>query len=429
MLIWNYIHKGVVAMGILDFLNTKKSTNQTEDVKASEDDIQAYHQLKEELKILSSQKEMMMHTCSQLAIELNQLQSDLADLEETKLLQSYGLYEPRYDFENTLIYKEQLLDIKNQLKQLVKDKKATEHNLEWTIEQDKKKESELISNTIKLSLRTFNSECEAIIAKAKYNNLEASEKRLRKIFSEINALTTIQEVTLSPAYLELKIAELYLKHEGEVKKQEEKEEEKALKELESTKKKVEKEVNRFKTSIQEIHTKLETASASEKTKLLKKLQETQPKLEKAEETYEALIKRGESARAGYVYILSNIGAFGEDVYKIGFTRKLDPQETIQDLNSESVPFNFDIHALIFSKDALTLKENLHKQFAQYQLNKVNGTKDFFKVSLSHIEQFIEKECEEEVNIIRLAEAEEYKKSCSNQDTRTVNSLVFSYTNT
>lgn len=415
-------------MGILDFLNTKKLTNQTECLKSTEDG-STYLQLKEELKALHTQKEILTHTCSQLAITLNQLQSDIADLETRKELHSYGFHEPGYDFENAILYKNKLAEIKNQLKQLVKDKKATHHNQEWMMDQDKKKGNELILNTIKLSLRTFNSECETIIAKAKHNNLEASKKRIHKTFDELNALTALQEVSLSPEYLELKIAELYLKHQSEVKKQEEKEESKVLKELESAKKKLEKEACRFKKTIEEIHSKLETASESEKKKLLKKLEETEPKLKNIEHTYEDLIRREESSRSGYVYILSNIGSFGEDIYKIGVTRKLDPQESIEALNSESVPFNFDVHALIFSEDALTLKEHLHKRFANNQVNKVNATKDFFKVPLSQIEEFVETECGQAVTFIKLADAEEYKKSSLTTDALTVNSLVLSYMNT
>lgn len=410
-------------MGILDFLNTKKSTNQTECLKPTEEDNTSL-QLKEELNILHTQKEMLTHTCSQLAITLKQLESDIEDLEDRRELHAYGICESRYNFESTILYKDKLTQIKNQLKQLVKDKKATNHNLDWVMADDKKKRNEFISNTIKLSLRTFNSECETILAKAKHNNLEACEKRIRKTFNELNALTALQEVSISQEYLELKIAELYLKYESEVKKQEEK----LLKELESTKKKLEKEASRFKNTIKEIHSKLETASESEKVKLLKKLEETEPKLKNAEHNYQEIIKREESNRAGYIYILSNIGSFGEDVYKIGMTRKLEPTESINGLNDESVPFNFDMHALIFSEDALTLKENLHKRFANNQLNKVNTTKDFFKVPLSEIEAFIEVECDQDVTFIKLADAEEYKKSYLATDTLTVNSLVFGYTN-
>lgn len=414
-------------MGILDFLNTKKSTNQIECLKPIEEDNTSL-QLKEELNILHTQKEMLTHTCSQLAITLKQLESDIEELEDRKDLHAYGFYKSPYNFESTILYKDKLTQIKNQLKQLVKDKKAANHNLDWVMADDKKKRNEFISNTIKLSLRTFNSECETILAKTKYNNLEASEKRIRKTFNELNALTALQEVSISQEYLELKIAELYLKYESEVKKQEEKEEEKLLKELESTKKKLEKEMSRFKNTIQEIHSKLETASQSEKVKLLKKLEETEPKLKNAEHSYQEVIKREKSNRAGYVYILSNIGSFGEDVYKIGMTRKLEPMENINGLNDESVPFNFDMHALIFSEDALTLKENLHRHFANNQLNKVNTTKDFFKVPLSEIEAFIEAECGQDVTFIKLAAAEEYKKSYLTTHTLTVNSLVFGYTN-
>ncbi|MDU6854689.1 MAG: DUF4041 domain-containing protein [Zhenhengia sp.] len=243
----------------------------------------------------------------------------MAELESTITIQSYGFHETQYGFENSTLYKNKLAEVRDQQKQLIKDKTATHHN----------PEKEFILDTIKLVLRTFNSECENIITKVKHSNLEASEKRIHKVFDEINALTTMQQVSLSKEYLNLKVTELHLKHEYEAKKQQEKEEQAILKE-------------RLK----------------EETKTLKELVHTK----------QAILHKEQNVTAGYVYIISNVGSLGEDVYKIGMTRKLDPEEIIKEFGNASVPFNFDIHALIFSEDAIALEKQLHEKFRKNQIS-------------------------------------------------------------
>ena len=407
-------------MGILDFLTAKKYKD---DKNSPTEEIQYLH-LKDELKRLNDKRDALSRTCLELDTRLNQLKYTVSELEDTLSIQSYGFHETKYGFENSTLYKNKLAEVRDQQKQLIKDKAATHHN----------PEKEFILDTIKLTLRTFNSECENIITKAKHSNLEASEKRIHKVFDEINNLTHMQEVSLSKEYLNLKIAELYLKHEYEFKKHQEKEEQavikdrlkeeaKTLKELESTRKKLEKDELRFQNTINEVHTKLESATESEQAKLLKKLTDTEAKLKALTQTKQAIQSREQNVTAGYVYIISNMGSFGEDVYKIGMTRKLDPEESIKELNGLSVPFNFDIHAMIFSEDAIALEKKLHKRFSKNQLNKVNATKNFFKVPLSEIEDFLQTECHISVELIPSADAEEYRKSCSPQKTAMINSLI------
>ncbi|MEG0952127.1 MAG: DUF4041 domain-containing protein, partial [Niameybacter sp.] len=383
------------------------------------------------------QKEMLTHACSKLQIQFSQLQYDIEAIETITDLQTYGFYKTEYGFENSAFYKEKLAEVKARQKQLVKDKEATYHNLEWMIGEDKKKGKDFILDTVKLSIRSFNSECEHIIAKVKYNHLEVAEKRIYKAFEEINGLTTMQQVSLRQTYLDLKIAELHLKYEYDMKKQEEKEEQvalknrikeeaKVLKELESTRKKLEKEEVRLKNTMQDLKSKLESANEIEQAKLLKKLQDVEPKLETLEQTKQVILEREHNNRAGYVYIISNIGAFGEDIYKIGMTRKLDPEESVKELSGEAVPFDFDIHAMIFADDALTLEAQLHKRFASYQVNKVNSTKKFFKLLLSQIEQVVQVEFGKDVVFTQLAAAEEYRKSYSTAETMTINSIILSH---
>ena len=115
-------------------------------------------------------------------------------------------------------------------------------------------------------------------------------------------------------------------------------------------------------------------------------------------------------KAGYVYIISNIGAFGENIYKIGMTRRLDPQERIDELGDASVPFNFDVHAMIFSDDAPALEAALHKAFENRKLNMVNKRREFFSVTLDEIKDVVRKNFDKTVEFVDIPDAEQYRVS-------------------
>lgn len=349
------------------------------------------------------------------------LQEDLVETKEELLMQSFGFFDPKYGFESSEVYQAKLDEIRKEQKQLVKDKKATRHSLDWTIGNDKKKGKEFILDTIKLTLRAFNNECDNVILKAKFNNLDASEKRIKKVCEELNKLTDMQQVAITRQYLNLKLEELYLKFEFEQKKQEEKEEQlaikeqmreeaKALKELEKAKEKVEKEEKHFEQAIEKMKQQLAETNESQQAKLLAKLKELEAQLEETKKNKEDVLYRVQHTRAGYVYIISNIGSFGENIYKIGMTRRLEPMDRVKELGGASVPFTFDVHGLIFSEDAPALENALHKAFADYKVNKVNDRKEFFKVELKDIEKVVKKNHNKTVEFTKLAEAEEYRKS-------------------
>lgn len=126
--------------------------------------------------------------------------------------------------------------------------------------------------------------------------------------------------------------------------------------------------------ISELELKLIVADESEKNSLELQIFKLKENLNKFEEEIEELDYRTAHAAAGYVYVISNIGSFGEDIVKIGVTRRLDPLERINELSSASVPFKFDVHALIFSYDAYNLESNLHNKFSDKRLNIVNNRK-------------------------------------------------------
>jgi hypothetical protein len=164
------------------------------------------------------------------------------------------------------------------------------------------------------------------------------------------------------------------------------EEEKARKEIERTIKQAEREEELVNKAIARIKKQFEEASEAEKAKLEAQLLELNVKLVEAEEKSKKAMSMAQQTKKGHVYIISNIGSFGEDVYKIGLTRRLDPNERVRELGDASVPFPFDVHAVLASDDAPALETELHRRFVERQVNKVNKRKEFFRVSLTELKQ-------------------------------------------
>lgn len=180
--------------------------------------------------------------------------------------------------------------------------------------------------------------------------------------------------------------------------------------LEAERKKVEQEEQKFKNQIEEVNTKLSTAEDSEAAELRKRLLELESQLSSVTQKREDIVNL-QNGKAGNVYIISNLGSFGENVFKIGMTRRLDPQERVDELGSASVPFGFDVHSFIFSDDAVGLENELHKRLNEKRVNKVNMRKEFFNVSLDELE-VLTREISPTSEFRRTMAAEEYRQSIS-----------------
>jgi hypothetical protein len=294
-------------------------------------------------------------------------------------------------------YRARLLEIRASQKDMIREKTAVSGSTDWTVNGNATKGKKMVSDMQKLLLRAFNSECDDVIEHVKYNNIESCEKRISASRDAISKLGSIMEVNITPPYYRLKIEELYLAFEYQRKKQEEKEaqkearammreEAKLFREIEAEKKKLEKEQKHYQNALTKINEQLKNALASERASIEEKKAEIEEKLKKIDEDFKSVDYREANQRAGYVYVISNIGAFGENVYKIGMTRRLDPMERIDELGDASVPFNFDVHAMIFTEDAPGLEAALHNAFADRKVNFVNQRREFFNVSLNEINE-------------------------------------------
>ena len=355
--------------------------------------------------------------------QLQQVQQQILGAEDTVLLESFALYQPKYQFTNSLDYKSRLESIRADQKETARLISATVDS--WDNEAahlTKAQWKKLRKDASKLALRSFNSESEYCIDNVKFNNLERMEERIRRSFETCNKLLNATDVQWKEIVLERKLQELYLGHEYQTKRQEEKEaarqaredqreQEKLEKEIREARAKIEKERRHFASAVQKLQLRLAAASdQQERDELQTRIDELSRQNNKLDEDEKLLDYREQNARAGYVYVISNIGAFGEGVFKIGMTRRLEPQERVDELGDASVPFRFDVHALVFSDNAPTLEAKLHSHFAAGRINKVNGRKEFFRADLKEIEAVIRANYDAVVEVIHAAPAEQYRES-------------------
>ena len=350
---------------------------------------------------------------------INEKKKQIVWMDDEILVQEFGLYKPQFDFASALDYKEELAKIRSLEKALIKNKGAVTGNTNWTVNNSAAQGKKMVTDTQKLLLRSFNSECDELIAKVKYTNFDASLNKIYKSAEAISKLGTVMQISITQTYLNYKVKELRLAFEYQQKKQQEKEEQKAAraeqreqakiqKELEEQRKKIEKEQSHYQKAFEKLRIQLELKP--DDPDLLNKKLNLENQLLDIDKALTDIDYRQANMKAGYVYIISNIGAFGENVYKIGMTRRLEPQDRIDELGDASVPFKFDVHAMIFSDDAPALEAALHRAFADRKLNMVNQRREFFNVTLEEIKQVVKSNYDKTVEFVDVPDAEQYRIS-------------------
>lgn len=356
-----------------------------------------------------------------LEATIKKKREQILDIDEQILFEEFSLYKPKYDLVNSEQYKKKLDAIRQTQKDMIKNGNAVSGNMNWTVNNSASQGKKMVSDMQKLLLRAFNSECDELIDRVTYSNIEQSEKRIKASSENISKLGRIMQIAISWSYERAKLDELYLVFEYRQAKQREKEEQKELraqmreeaklqKEIEEARKKVEKEQKHYQNALKTVIKQISDASDEERAILEEKKKELEDQLGEIAKNIQDIDYREANAKAGYVYIISNIGAFGENVYKIGMTRRLDPTERIDELGDASVPFDFDIHAMIFSDDAPALEAALHKAFEHKKLNMVNHRREFFAVTLDEIKEVVRKNYNKSVEFIEFAPAQQYRES-------------------
>ena len=358
--------------------------------------------------------------------ELAHLNEEIAVANDNLNLQEFGFFERQYNFSDSTKYKDRLDILRMEQKSMTKNGTAGRIVSPMLLDNSKSKGRAMQNQLIKAALRGFNGEADALLVKVSVVNIDNKIKALRKAFEQLNKMYSRNLIEITYQYLELKIEELRLAAEYELKKQEEKEllreqrekerEDKKLQaEIKAKRKQLEKERDHFKKMVAKVTELLKEAKDDEVEELRRQLTEYQDKLSELDDIEEDIDYREGHATAGYVYVISNVGSFGEDVYKIGVTRRLEPLERIRELSSASVPFQFDVHALIFSEEAFALETELHNELANYKVNKVNGRKEYFKVSFDKIKSILAAHKELTVELNEMPEAFEYRQTKAIED--------------
>jgi hypothetical protein len=314
----------------------------------------------------------------------DRLEQQVAIYDERLAFAELGIYEPHFDFTDSETFKAKIVEVRDRQKAMISAKQAAICPTEWTVEGSKAKGATMINRQTRLTMRAFNNECEAAIANVRWNNVVAMEKRVLSAAATIDKENTSMNLRLNDRFVALKIEELRLTHEYREQLKREKEERTEMARAEKEEKKLLAAAEAAEREEAKYQALLEKAR-SEANGDAKRIAELEAALAAAHAASERARAMAEMTKSGYVYIISNVGSFGDDVVKIGLTRRLDPDDRVRELGDASVPFSFDTHAMIYSDAAPALEAALHKEFAEKRINMSNFRKEFFRVSLDDVE--------------------------------------------
>ncbi len=350
------------------------------------DDLVAKHQ---ELAERHDREESQLAKTAQ---EHDRLQGEVVQMRDEAILQEVGVYDYRHPMETADEYKEALAQLRKEYKALARTGAAVSTTTStWTVNDSESEGRKMVRDTSKLLLRAYNNEADTLVDKLRPFRLEAALSKLNKSRGAINKLgAQPMEIAITGEYHRLRLQELELAADWLAKKEEEREvakaerarlreEAKARKEIDNERKRLTKERAHYLALVSKLREDGNEAEAAEQEQVLKEI----------DDSFATVEERAANTRAGHVYVISNVGALGDQVVKIGMTRRLDPLDRVKELGDASVPFGYDIHALIFSKDAVALEQGLHNQFSDRRVNLVNLRREFFYAEPSEVRTAIE----------------------------------------
>lgn len=362
---------------------------------------------------ITDQIEKTKTTYAEKRAFLRELERQVAIYDEKLSFSELGVYEPHFDFGESEAYKQCILEVRARQKAMVTSKIAVTCTAQWEVDGNRSKGRTMTNRQIRLTLRAFNNECEAAIANARWNNVNAMERRIQNAAAQIDKMNASSQVKVESDYLALKLEELYLVHEHREKQKRERderreaarlarEEQRLIREAEAA----EAEEERYRALLDKARTEAGTAQGAGLERLRARIETLEVELADAQATSVRARSIAEMTRSGFVYIISNVGSFGDDVVKIGLTRRLDPEDRVRELGDASVPFVFDTHALIYSENAPELESALHSEFNDRRINATNMRKEFFRVDLDEVEAAV---CRlaPQASFIKDREAQEY----------------------
>jgi hypothetical protein len=331
------------------------------------------------------------------------------ELDDRQILQEVGIYHYHHPLESAAAYLPQLKDLEVRQASAVRQGDAIEKSNLFTFDNSLAKGRKMATDLGKLMLRAYNAEAESSIRALKVGNVLTAKRRLETSRDTIARLGKMMQMRISDAYHALRIEEIELTADFLMKKQEERELERDERARLREERRVERELAEERARLDKERSLLvQTIEAlrgagSEDPRLMERL----AAIDQAIETNDY---RAANIRAGYVYVISNRGAFGPGVVKIGLTRRLEPTDRVNELGGASVPFRFDIHTIYFSEDAVTLENELHKYFAGRALNRANSRKEFFFATPAEVREVLASKVGNLLEFSEEAEATEYYQS-------------------
>lgn len=331
----------------------------------------------------------------------DRLSHDISVFEDRLDLADIGMFRPVISLGSTAEYKDAIENIRERQKEMILEKTAIICPTTWTVSGSEAKGRTMINRNIRMTLRAYNNECEVLVNRVTWKNYDSIKGRMLKCRQTYNDLNESLGIAITEEFERLKLEELRLVYEEAFRHQEEKdrireekererEEAKAQRELQAEIARSEKREREREAALAAARSELAAATEAERSAYQSRVAELEQQLAKAHEQTERTRSMAEQTRIGHVYVISNIGSFGEEVFKIGMTRRLEPLDRIRELGDASVPFPFEVHALVFTEDAPALERELHLAMEDARVNRVNLRKEFFRASGARIAQVIRK---------------------------------------
>jgi hypothetical protein len=339
------------------------------------------------------------------------IRRSIVETEDLILLQEVGIYKYRHPLTDAVAYEKQLAGIDDDIKTMVKkDGGAVLATNEWTVNGSATEGRAMVRDFSKLMLRAFNAEADTLVRGLKPYKLDGALDRLNKVAETIERLGKTMNIRISKSYIQLRMRELELTSDFLQKKAEEKEVERLERERLREERKVQQEIQRERDRLdkerQHYANALEAVVANGDDAAATRLRE---QLGEVDRDMAQVDFRAANIRAGYVYLISSIGSFGEKMVKVGMTRRLDPMDRIRELSDASVPFNFDVHALFFSKDAVGIETAMHDRLANVRVNIVNRRREFFRATPLEVKAHLGALAGELLQFEEIPEALEYRQ--------------------
>jgi hypothetical protein len=348
----------------------------------------------------------------------DRLTQELAVYDERLSFAELGVYEPHFEFTDSEAFKEAIKAVREEQKEMVKSKTAVVCNTPWTVDGSTAKGQTMTNRNIRLTLRAFNNECDVAIANARWNNVKAMIRRIENARTQIDKMNASNDTHIVPRFEQLKLKELRLTHEYREKLKQERDERAEAARLAREEKRLLQEAEEARREEEKYEALLAQARAEagvvDNHEQQERIRQLEMQLAEAHEKTERAKAMAEKTKSGFVYVISNVGSFGEDVVKIGLTRRLDPSDRVRELGDASVPFLFDTHAMIYSEEAPSLEAALHSEFEDRRINAANMRKEFFRVSIEEVEEAVRR-LAPNAEFFRDIEAQEYRETLAKRE--------------